>query len=66
MKATELVKELQYIINANGDCDVLISVEKQPDVKLPDQKYIIAHSRFVVVEKSDGAKPITVIRDWPY
>ena len=70
MKATELIKEIQHIVNTLGDREVEISVAKQPDSKFPDQQYLVADARFVVPEEprdmDDVETPIIMIRDWPY
>lgn len=70
MKATELIKALQHIVETTGDLDVDISVAKQPNAKLPDQQYLEAEARFVELEAYGNPKdPDEVrisIRDWPY
>ncbi len=70
MKASEIIKELQHIINTLGDREVEISVAKQSDNKFPDQQYLVADAKFVVPEEPtdmDGKEmPIIMIRDWPY
>lgn len=66
MKATELVKGLQHIIDTLGDREVEISVAKQPDSPNPDQQYLVADARFLVPEEPEDADPIIMIRDWVY
>ena len=63
MKASEVIKELQTIIENEGDLDVDVSVAKQ--VERPEQQYLIADARFVILEPYPKGKRIS-IRDWPY
>ncbi|KKM06637.1 hypothetical protein LCGC14_1741950 [marine sediment metagenome] len=63
MKASEIVKELQSIIENEGDLDVDVSVAKQPEIT--DQQYLVADARFVIVEPYEKGTRIS-IRDWPY
>ncbi len=67
MKATELIKALQHIVETTGDLEVDISVAKQ---KESDQQYLIADARFIEIEAyGDPKDPDEVrisIRDWPY
>jgi len=71
MKASELIKATQRIVETEGDLDVDISVAKQPNAKLPDQQYLEAEARFIELEAYGGnpKDPDEVrisIRDWPY
>lgn len=76
MKATELIKELQHVIDTKGDLDCSISCSLSPEVlkRQVDQKYIISGSIFVVVEAyakghyldPEASKEEIMIRDWPY
>ena len=64
MRASKVIKALQYIIDTEGDLVVDISVVKQPKV---DQQYLVAEARFVVVESYEDPKEKRIsIRDWPY
>ena len=71
MKATELIKTIQNIVDAEGDLEVDISVLKQDETNCPvlaDQQYLIACAEFVDVQeysKKDGGPKIS-IRDWAY
>lgn len=67
MKASELIKALQHIVETKGDLDVDISVAKQPNAKLPDQQYLVAEPRFIELEEYEEPKETRIsIRDWPY
>ena len=64
MKATVLVKELQIIIDNEGDLDVDVSVAKQ---KASDQQYLVADAKFVLVEYYDDPEEKRIsIRDWSH
>jgi len=43
MKASVLAKELQFIIENEGDLDVDVSVAKQPETT--DQQYLVAEAK---------------------
>ena len=63
MKASEVVKTLQGLIDGEGDYEVDISLLKQ---KPSDQQYLVGGINFVVVEEYDDAEPVIMLRDWPY
>ncbi len=64
MKALELIKALQHIVETKGDLDVDISVAKQ---KESDQQYVVADAKFVEIEKYGNLDETRIsIRDWPY
>ncbi len=65
MKASVLAKEIQFIIENEGDLDVDVSVAKQPETT--DQQYLVADAKFVLVEKYEEPEEKRIsIRDWPY
>ncbi len=64
MLASEIVKELLYIIETTGDLEVDISVAKQPAVK--NQNYLIADARFILIDELLDEDNRIMIRDWPY
>jgi hypothetical protein len=65
MKATALVKEVQIIIDNEGDLDVDVSVAKQPETI--EQQYLVANAKFVLVENYENPEEKRIsIRDWPY
>lgn len=74
MKASQLAKELQHIIDIKGDLDCTISCSLSTEglAKLTElkQSYIITTPGFVVVEGANpsepGQKEEIMIRDWPY
>ena len=82
MKASVLVKEVQNIIDNEGDLDVDVSVAKQPEVDLQiasknqscvsdyktyNQQYLVGDATFVVVESYEDPEEKRIsIRDWPY
>ena len=70
MKASILAKELQNIIENEGDLDIDISVIKQPEIT-EQQQYLVANARFVVLEEYENEDPKgeriikrISIRDW--
>ena len=63
MWISEIITDLQRIKDAKGDLEVTISVARQ-DI---EQKYLVAHAMFVVLEEYADDEPDNVmIRDWPY
>ena len=65
MKASVLIKEVQRIVENEGDLDVDVSVAKQPETT--NQQYLVADARFVLVEKYEEPEEKRIsIRDWPY
>lgn len=65
MKASEIVKELNHIIETVGDLEVDVSVAKQLDIP-EDQQYLVADATFVVVEEYIDEETRIAIRGWPY
>lgn len=71
MKASEIVKEVQHIIDTEGDMDVDISVIRQTEVT-EQQYYLKAKVKFIVVESYEreqepyGKEKRIIIRDWSH
>jgi hypothetical protein len=65
MKATELIKALQHIVETEGDLDVDISVAKQKGVT--QHQCIVAEAKYIEIETyEEPTKARISIRDWPY
>jgi len=67
MKASDRVKELQHIIDTDGDHQINISCAKPANESAAEkeQRYLMSAPAFVVLDEYDDHKEIS-IRDWPY
>jgi hypothetical protein len=62
VKASELIRDLQAVVEEHGDCVVNISTTAKPT---EEQDYVMAEPSYVVFEPSDDGNQVS-IRDWPY
>lgn len=73
MKISQLVKELNHILDTKGDLCINISCVK-PEIETEigkRQKYLISEPNFIVIENYEtpngkGRREEVSLRDWPY